>query len=92
MTSAFEADLDPETGAPRVRLNFINGWSISLVLSMPDKSRTRFGLASVACAPTGRWGNGETDLLSHEAFPDEVAAMVFDVSQRPKPKQIGGRA
>ena len=92
MTSGFEADLDPETGAPRVRFNFANGWSASVVLGMPDKRATRFGLASVACAPTGRWGAGQTELLNNEAFPDEVAAMLFDLSNRPAPAQIGGAA
>ena len=94
MTVAFEADLDPDTGLPRVRMNFINGWTISIVLITPDKGRTRFGLASVACAPTGRFGQGETELLAHEAFADELASLVFGVSQRSARAVpgIGGRA
>lgn len=92
MTVAFEADLDPDTGAPRVRMNFINGWSVSLVLTTPDKGRTRFALASVAAAPTGHWGTGQTEIISNEAFADEVARFVSAVSGRPAVAGIGGRA
>lgn len=80
----FEADLCPETGVPRFRLNFANGWSISIVLVMPDKRGVRFGLASVAACPTGYWGTGATELLGEEATPDEVSALMADVAAWPR--------
>ncbi|MGB3318230.1 MAG: hypothetical protein WA978_12175 [Sphingopyxis granuli] len=92
MTTGFEADLDPATGAPRIRMNFVNGWSVSLVLTASDRGRTRFALASVAAAPTGAWGTGQTELLNNEAFADEVAMLVAGVSERTDAELMGAQA
>jgi len=81
MSAAFEADLDPQTGAPRVRMNFSNGWSISIVLMMRP-SQTSCLIASVAACPTGRWGQGKTQLLESEASPEEVAQFAVEVAAR----------
>jgi hypothetical protein len=81
MSAAFEADLDPQTGAPRMRMSFNNGWSISIVLLMrPMQSKCL--TASVAACPTGCWGRGKTEMLHNEAFPDEVANLVAEVAAR----------
>lgn len=88
----FEADLDPATGAPRVRFNFSNGWSASLVLQMPDRNGTRFALASIACCPAGRWGKGETELLGNECGASEAGAIIAEVCMRAAPGQKGGHA
>lgn len=85
MSAAFEADLCPETGAPRVRMNFPNGWAISILLHTGDKRRTKFALASIAACPTGQWGEGKTELLCHEGFPDDVAHFIAEVSKRGRP-------
>lgn len=77
----FEADLDPGTGAPRVRFNFANGWSLSIVLQAADTSRTRFRTSSVAACPTGCWGMGITEIWG-ECSADKVAAIVADVAER----------
>ena len=69
----FEADLCPETNAPRIRFNFANGWSASVVLLMPSQDGCTFALASIARCPTGHWGEGKTELLNNEATAEEVA-------------------
>ena len=82
MTSKeFEADLDPQTGWPRVRFNFDNGWSASLVLRMAP-NRTECMLASVAAAPTGKWAEGQTELGPTEAMADEAISLIFAIRQR----------
>ena len=86
MTAPFEADLDPQTGAPRIRFNFGNSWSVSLVLAMPDKSDTRFLLGSIAVCPTGQWGTGQTELRHNEATADELASILDEVSLLPRPE------
>lgn len=83
--SAFEADLDPYTRSPRLRLNFPNGWSASIVLRMAAPGGCSFSIASIAAAPTGEWGIGKTELGETEALADEVAAWLFEISQRPAP-------
>ena len=80
MGARFEADLDPETGNPRVRLNFPNGWTASLVLYEPMQSRCEFLLASLAAFPTGRVGAGVTELGETEASPAEVVSFLAAVS------------
>ncbi len=82
MTKIFEADVCPETKAPRLRLNFANGWAVSILLR--EGNRFDYSLASVAACPSGRWGRGETELLDHEAFPDEVAAFIAEIAARPQ--------
>lgn len=86
MTKIFEADLCPETKAPRLRLNFANGWAVSILLREGDGFN--YTLASVAACPSGRWGRGKTELLDHEAFPDEVAAFLAQVAARPRPQAV----
>lgn len=73
MSREFEADLCPETGAPRIRFNFQNGWSASIVLREGSANGCEFGMASMAICPTGRWGRGETELLGNEMSAEEVA-------------------
>jgi hypothetical protein len=84
MTKRFEADVCPETFAPRLRLNFDNGWAVSIVLRMEANSRCEFGMASLAACPTGRWGTGATELGENEASPDEVATYVAMIAARPQ--------
>jgi len=69
----FEADICPETGAPRVRFNFSNGWSCSLVLHSSSANGCEFLMASVARCPTGNWGAGKAEILCNEARSDEAA-------------------
>ena len=84
MTS-FEADLDPDSRAPRMRYNFANGWSASVVFLGGDRSGTRFRVASMACSPTGKWGQGLTELHEGEADANEVAAFLSVVARRERP-------
>jgi len=79
----FEADLNPGTGQPRIRMNFDNGWSISLVMRMPG-NRTTAQLCSVAICPSGRWGTGKTQLLGEESSADEVAAHIATTAALPR--------
>lgn len=83
MSANFEADLCPDTHAPRIRMNFANGWSISVVLTDAANRRTCFHAASVAACPTGQWGTGKTELLENETFSDRVAALIEQVASRP---------
>lgn len=80
IASDFEADLCPETYRPRIRFNFANGWSASVVFR--DYCDCTSSFASVACCPTGAWGTGQTELGETEASADEVAAFLMEVSQR----------
>lgn len=73
MSAQFEADLCPETGAPRIRFNFPNGWSASIVLRMPAANGCDFSMASMAICPTGQWGEGKTIVLGNEMSAEEVA-------------------
>lgn len=84
MTKIFEADLCPETFMPRLRLNFANGWAVSIVLRMEAPDGCRFGMASLAACPSGRWGTGVTELGESEASPDEVARYIADIAARPQ--------
>lgn len=82
MTKIFEADVCPETKAPRLRLNFSNGWAVSILLRQGNGFD--YALASVAVCPSGRWGRGETAVLENEASPEEVAAIVSAIAARPQ--------
>lgn len=82
MSAPFEADLCPNTGAPRMRLNFANGWSGSLVLRAAAPNECDFGMASLAAAPTGQWARGLTELGETEATADEAVDWLFDVAAR----------
>lgn len=82
-TTDFEADLHPQTGAPRIRLNFSNGWSASIVLrNLTRGDGTRFDAASLACCPTGEWLTGQTVLAETEASAEEVAEFLAEVASR----------
>ena len=87
MSGRFEADLHPETGAPRVRFNFANGWCGSLVLRMPAKNGCDFSIASVAACPTGQWGAELSELGETEASPDEAIDWLATVARRGMDKQ-----
>lgn len=80
----FETDLAPETLWPRVRFNFANGWSASLVIRTGD-DRMDAMLATVAACPTGRWQDNITELGPTEAFADEAIAWLHEVASREKP-------
>lgn len=84
MTKIFEADVCPETLAPRLRLNFSNGWAVSIVLRQEARNRCDFAMAALAACPTGRWGTGVTELGESEASPDEVALFVTEIAARPQ--------
>lgn len=84
MTKIFEADVCPETRAPRLRLNFENGWAVSIVLRMEATNKCDFGMAALAACPTGRWGTGAIELGESEASPDEVAAFIAKIAARPQ--------
>lgn len=73
----FETDLEPDTRWPRVRFNFANGWSASLVI----RTNGDFDAlqASVAACPTGEWGTGRTILGPTEATADEALAWIDQV-------------
>ena len=77
----FEADLDPENGWPRVRFNFANGWSASLILRTWRNGMDAMQ-STVACAPTGQWGQGRTELGPSEASADEAMAWIDEVRRR----------
>lgn len=82
MSAPFEADLCPETGAPRIRLNFPNGWSASIVL-LPATKNERFLLPSLATCPTGQWGTGKATLIGNELSPEEVVRWLAHTAMRP---------
>lgn len=80
----FEADVCPDTGSPRLRFNFDNGWSASVVLRHYGGKRGDCGalMASLAACPTGAWGTGKTELGETEATAKEVAIFLFGVASR----------
>lgn len=85
MTPSFEADLCPDTRQPRVRFNFGNGWSASLILFTNPKGPRPCDamLCALAAAPTGQWGQDKTELGSQEAWPDEAIAFLAEIAARP---------
>ena len=86
MPQQFECDLSPPDAdppfAPRIRFNFNNGWSASLVARVGANGFDA-ALASLACAPTGGWGKGETELGPNEATADEAIAWLHEISGSP---------
>lgn len=84
MTPSFEADLDPDTRQPRIRFNFDNGWSASVVLfTNPLGPRPCDAmLCALAAAPTGHWQQNMTELGSQEAFADEAIAYLAAIAGR----------
>ncbi|UIJ46922.1 hypothetical protein LZK98_08260 [Sphingomonas cannabina] len=78
----FETDLDPVTRQPRVRFNFANGWTASIVVRT-DPDGFDAMIASVAACPTGRWGTGATEICETEAFPDEAIDWLLAIRCRP---------
>lgn len=87
MAPSFEADLEPRTRQPRIRFNFDNGWSASVVLftHADGPKPCEAMLAALAAAPTGHWGENMTELGSQEAWPDEVIAFLAEIAARAKP-------
>lgn len=82
MSAEFEADLCPDTGAPRIRFNFANGWSASVVLRMAQSDNCNFMMASMAVCPTGQWGEGKTSILGNELSAEEVAHWLAGMAMR----------
>lgn len=86
MTTQFEADCEPDHLWPRVRFNFANGWSASVMLrtrtDCPAPQNMMAMTAALACCPTGRWASGLTELGETEASADEVAAYLAAVAER----------
>jgi len=85
VSAPFEADLCPETGAPRLRFNFSNGWSASLVLLTGTRDGCHFHTASLAACPTGAWGTGKTELLGNELGSEDVVEELEAISLREAP-------
>lgn len=85
VSAPFEADLCPETGAPRVRFNFDNGWSASLVLLTATRDGCHFLTASLAACPTGQWGSGVTQLIGNELGSDGAAQWLAAIAVRSAP-------
>lgn len=81
MAISFEADLDPEQ-RPRIRMNFSNGWSISIVFTGSDRTGCKFLCASVAACPTGQWDRGKIQHLASEALASELAGLISAVAGR----------
>lgn len=77
----FEADCEPDTRYPRVRFNFDNGWSASLIMAIAPL-RNAGVLASVACAPAGHWNEGKAELGPTEASADEAMAWIDEIRRR----------
>lgn len=86
---AFEADLHPQTNQPRIRFNFNNGWSGSLLLRSPTDP-CNFLMASVAAVPGGEWGQGKTQLGETEASADEAIAYLAGIADRAPQSDWGG--
>lgn len=93
-TCEFETDLTPPSpglprtaaGWPRVRFNFDNGWSASLVIRT---ARFAAMQAALAACPTGHWGGKDmTELGEQEARADEAIAWLASVAARPKPEGV----
>lgn len=82
MTYEFECDLEPDTNCPRVRFNYANGWSASLLVRT-GRDLTNAMMASVAACPTGRWGEGVTELLGHELSAGEAVGLLAEIACRP---------
>lgn len=83
--SEFEADLCPTTHAPRIRFNFSNGWSASVVLRQLTRGTDcDYQVAALACCPTGMWRTGLTELGESEACAQEVAEYLAQIASRPR--------
>ena len=91
MKPAYECDVTPnEPGhpfAPRVRFNFDNGWTASVIFRVRGDGFDALH-AMLAHWPTGRAGKGKTVLGETEASPDEVAAFLTKVSTLPPPGPV----
>jgi hypothetical protein len=74
----FECDLDPASRNPRVRLNFANGYGVSLVIRTDPANPTKAQTASIATM----YGRGVSNVIPpiHEAFPNEVAEFLTKVA------------
>lgn len=81
----FECDLEPSTRWPRVRWNFANGWTASVVFRVHGGNGCDAMQASLAACPTGHWQEGKTELGETEATADEVAAYLAQIAARPRP-------
>lgn len=82
MSAQFEADLCVETGAPRLRFNFPNGLSASVVLRMAAPNGCDFMMASMAVCPTGQWGKGKTSIVGNELSAEEVVHWLVGTAMR----------
>lgn len=83
MTAEFECDLTPDTRQPRIRFNFDNGWTGSLLVRT-GLDKTNALLASVAACPTGRWQEGKTVIGPTEASANEAIEWLADIAARPR--------
>lgn len=81
-TARFEADVCPYTAAPRLRFNFANGWTASVVLRMGRPNGCDFMMASVASWPTGMGGQGQTVFGATEASADEALRFLDEIQRR----------
>lgn len=82
MRAAFEADIDPNTSGPRVRFNFQNGWTGSLVIRTRSPNGMSAMRASVAAWPTGQPVKELAELGPTEASADEAMNWLDDIRCR----------
>jgi hypothetical protein len=78
MADNYEMDVEPETRWPRVRMNFDNGWTGSIIFR---GSAMVAMIATVACWKTGRKGE-TTEVIENEARPDEAVRLLRDIAAR----------
>lgn len=76
----YEADLEPETRCPRVRLALANGWTVSMILFQGGPCE--FTLASLAAYPSMARGQGLAEAGPQEATPDEALEWIDEIRKR----------
>lgn len=79
VTPGFECDLDPDTRNPRIRFNFNNGRTVSVVFRT-GVNQMDAPIASLALMERRK----VVELGQSEAFPEEVAAYLNTVALMPK--------
>lgn len=85
MSAPFEVDMLFPSGGCRIRFNFPNGWSASVMLhTFAERSRSGLLYAGLAAAPLRDW-DGPIELHDSEATPDLVAAFLAEVASRGRP-------
>lgn len=78
VTPGFECDLDPTSGNPRIRFNFHNGRTVSIVFRT-GVNRMDAPIASLSLMEKRK----VVELGEGEAFPEEFAAYLNTVALMP---------